>query len=62
MVAKIGLMRNADRLVLAAATALLLLSGAAVARTRPYWQHPGRGDRRSGFAKNQQFRKRISNF
>ena len=32
MVAKIGFMRNADRLVLAAATALLLLSGAAVAR------------------------------
>ena len=30
MVAKIGFVRNADRLVLASATALLLLSGAAV--------------------------------
>jgi hypothetical protein len=32
MAAKIGFVRKADRLVLAAATALLLLSGAAVAR------------------------------
>ena len=32
MVAKIGFMRNADRLVLAASTALLLLSSADVAR------------------------------
>ena len=32
MVAKIGFVRNADRLVLAAATALLLFSGTVVAQ------------------------------
>ena len=61
MVAKIGFVRNADRLVLAAATALLLLSGAAVTQLAVTGNIPVEGmgvpvSQNQQSRKNQQFR------